>query len=109
MTLDSLRELSQGFQIHGTFIAAEPYGSGHINDTYRVTYNQAGRITHYILQRINHNLFTDIPAVMENIERICTHSQNTLKQANHPDAERRSLTLVPTREGTSFLNSKSKH
>ena len=45
-------------------ISVEPsiYGNGHINDTYIVHSDPK-----YILQRINKNVFTDPPAMMENI------------------------------------------
>ena len=44
-----VRAISRQFQFTGEMVTAEPYGSGHINDTYRVTC--AG--SQYILQRIN--------------------------------------------------------
>ena len=40
----------------------EPYGNGHINDTYCVTYPR------YILQRINTGIFKNPDELMENIE-----------------------------------------
>ena len=45
------------FRIPGLFVAAEPYGTGHINDTYKVTFDQCGTLVNYIFQRINHNVF----------------------------------------------------
>ena len=39
------------------FWSAEPYGSGHINDTYCAVFDQGGARVRYILQRINHNIF----------------------------------------------------
>ena len=42
------------FQIDGEFAAATAHGSGHINDSYCVTFHQAGMPARYILQRINH-------------------------------------------------------
>ena len=43
-------------------IEPSAYGNGHINDTY-IVHSQPN----YILQRINKNVFTNPPAVMENI------------------------------------------
>ena len=45
------------FEISGEFFEAEPYGSGHINDTYRVFFREGGASCCHILQRINHNIF----------------------------------------------------
>ena len=37
-----LKTVAGQFEIHGEFLAAEPYGSGHINDTYCVYFDQGG-------------------------------------------------------------------
>jgi Ser/Thr protein kinase RdoA (MazF antagonist) len=85
--------ISRHFQFAGAFVAAEPYGSGHINDTYRVIYSARP----YILQRINHLIFKNPVALMENIERVTTHLQTKLQ-----NGERRALRLVPTHTGQKF-------
>jgi hypothetical protein len=88
------------FQICGDFVSAEPYGSGHINDTYCVRFDQEGTHVRYILQRINHNIFKNPEALMENIQRVTAHlTEKTMKEH---DRSRRVLTLIPTREGRSF-------
>ena len=61
------------FRIPGLFVTAEPYGTGHINDTYKVTFDQCGTLVNYIFQRINHNVFKQPAAVMENMSRVCAH------------------------------------
>lgn len=88
------------FSIFGDFLDAIPYGSGHINDTFLVTVSQAGQPVRYILQRINHTIFPDVPALMSNILRV-TQRQRTSIRAD--DRTRRALTLVPTKEGAPFL------
>lgn len=82
------------FQIHGQFLGAEPYGSGHINDTYCASFDQAGTRVRYIFQRINHFIFKTPVALMENIQRVTQHLN--AKHAGQPEASRRALTLVPT-------------
>jgi len=42
-----LRAIARQFQICGGFQQAEPYGTGHINDTYCVSFNQAGAPARY--------------------------------------------------------------
>lgn len=94
MSRPDLRTIAAQFEIHGEFLFAEPYGSGHINDTYCAVFQQAGAQVRYILQRINHNVFKNPVAVMENIERVTLHLAQKL--AGEPDAARRALTLIPT-------------
>ncbi len=47
-----------------------PYGSGHINDTFRVTYETEKRQRRYILQRMNKNIFEKPVELMENIVHV---------------------------------------
>ena len=95
-----VRAVARQFQIPGEFLSAEPYGSGHINDTYCVVFDQGGVRVRYVLQRINHNIFKNPVALMENIQRVTTHLEK--KCADQPDQSRRVLTLVPARDGTVF-------
>ena len=85
------------FRIPGEFVDAEPYGTGHINDTYRAAYRHGGKSVYYIHQRINHNVFKNPRALMENVERVLAHLQK--KMNDLPDLERRVLTLIPTQDG----------
>ncbi len=94
--------LSRQFQIHGEFLEAEPYGSGHINDTYCAVFDQGGTRVRYIFQRINHNIFKNPVALMENIQRVTAHLAG--KVAGEPDASRRVLTLIPARDGAAVLS-----
>lgn len=88
------------FYIHGELRSAEPYGSGHINDTYRAVVDQAGTQNRYILQRINHGIFKQPVALMENILRVTQHV--AVKLAGEPEVSRRVLTLVPARSGQPY-------
>ncbi|MCX7916301.1 MAG: aminoglycoside phosphotransferase family protein [Verrucomicrobiae bacterium] len=90
--------MSRNFVIYGEFVCARPHGSGHINDTYAVTFDQAGKPVRYIVQRINHRVFNNPVALMENIYRVTTHVKAKLTGAR----SRRALTLVPTRDGQPF-------
>ena len=92
-----VRDVARHFQIYGEFRSAEPYGSGHINDTYCAIFDQAGTVTRYILQRINHNIFKKPVSLMENIQRVTTHLAG--KMSGEPDFSRRVLTLIPVRNG----------
>lgn len=93
-----IRTIAGLFQIYGDFREAAPYGTGHINDTYAAVFDQSGVLVRYILQRINHHVFKDPPAVMQNITRVTDHVRRKLEEARASEISRRVLTLVPTRE-----------
>lgn len=92
--------LLEQYDLRGTLLVAEPYGSGHINDTLALIVDQAGSPLRYILQRINRGVFKDPPALMSNISRVTAHVAKYL--APHYDASRRVLTVVPTRDGRPY-------
>lgn len=98
-----VKTLVRQFRIPGDFASAAPYGSGHINDTYAVVFNQAGTPVRYIVQRINHNVFKNPVAVMQNIERVCSHLQKKLDASGAKDTSRRALSLVPSLGGKSWF------
>lgn len=95
-----LRSVAARFEIPGEFLFGEPYGSGHINDTYCTVFQQAGAQVRFILQRINHNVFKNPVALMENVQRVTAHL--AAKLAGEPDATRRALILIPTRDGQAW-------
>lgn len=97
-----LRSVGRAFSLPGDFSGGKPYGSGHINDTFAVTYNQAGTPVRYIHQRVNHNIFKDVPALMDNIARVTSHQRSLLEAAGDADASRKALHLVPARDGRAF-------
>lgn len=92
-----IQSLAKQFALTGEFVGAVPFGSGHINDTYCVTCNQDGARVRYIIQRINHKIFKEPAALMENIQRVTAHLGQ--KFAGDPQRARRVLTLIPTRDG----------
>jgi hypothetical protein len=95
-----VRAVTRHFQIHGDLVEAAPYGSGHINDTYCAVFDQGGQRVRYILQRINHNIFKNPVALMENVQRVT--AQLAARIAGQADATRRVLTLVPARDGRAW-------
>ncbi len=88
------------FQFSGEVLGLKPHGTGHINDTFLVTCRAPGEPIRYILQHINRRVFHDPVAVMQNIERVTTHL--AAQAAGQPDGERRSLHLVPARDGRNW-------
>jgi hypothetical protein len=97
-----LRAVAKQFAIGGDFEDARPHGSGHINDTYAATFRQNGQPARYILQRINHSIFKNPPALMENIGRVTAHVRRKLETRSSGQLDRRVLTLVPACDGRSW-------
>ena len=97
-----LPRLGASFRLVGDFASAEPWGSGHINDTFRATWGGNGEARRYIHQRINDHVFPDPQAVMRNIAAVTCHVRAKLEAAGTDDLDRRVLTLVPTRDGRDF-------
>lgn len=84
-----LRSIAGAFQVPDAVRTIEPYGSGLINDTYRV----AAGARHYLLQRINSAVFPDPHRLTTNISALASHA------ARQPVAGLRVPALIPTRRG----------
>jgi hypothetical protein len=92
-------DMIRQFAIYGEFIGAASFGGGHINDTFRSEWNQAGTVVRYTHQRINEKVFTRPDEVMENIVRVTEHIAGKHSAAGESDLSRRALTVVPARDG----------
>ncbi|WP_257668087.1 phosphotransferase enzyme family protein [Parapedobacter tibetensis] len=94
--------LAGEFDIEGNVTSVSPFGSGHINDTYRVTTDWPGT-KNYLLQRVNHHIFKDVAAVMQNIQLVTQHLKEKYRALDGHDKhlEEKVLTLIPTRQGES--------
>jgi hypothetical protein len=86
-------------------LAAKPvkvtmWGEGHIHETFLV--ETRDHHPDYILQKINHHIFKDIPGMMSNIEAVTRHIHQKLNQLPGHDPDLESLTLIYTKTGKSF-------
>ena len=96
-------EVISAFRCPGTFVAGKPYGSGHIHDTFLAVYEQDGRQMRCIYQRINTDIFKDVPGLMENIGRVTRHLRRKFEEAGAGEIDRRVLTLIPTVDGKDYF------
>lgn len=98
----NVNDIVKGFAFDGTFIEAQSYGFGHINDTYAAYFAKAdGDVHRYILQRINHNVFKKPEELMANVEGITKHLRKAIIEAGGNPA-RETLNLVPACNGKSY-------
>ena len=90
------------FDSRADYVNGRPYGTGHINDTFRVTANQGGHRVYFTLQRVNTRIFKDGPGLMSNIQRISAHAMARLRAEGVPDATRRALQVVHALDGRPY-------
>lgn len=99
-----VHEVAKHFRFEGKYLEAQPYGYGHINDTYAVYVQQNGEVRRYILQRINDYVFKNPVALMGNIIRVTRHLRQKI-QATGGNVERETLNVVPTVDDKMFYRS----
>ena len=92
MTHEQLVQIANLFAIEGDILEVKPLGEGFINDTFVV--KTAGEAPNYILQRKNHIVFPDVPAMMDNIKAVTEHIK-----AKVADPMRETLTVTPAKDG----------
>lgn len=92
----NLANIKKQFAFEGTVKEIRPLGEGLINDTFFV--ETEGHSPNYILQRKNKNIFTDIPAMMDNIHRVTSHLKKKIVEKGG-DPLREALTVTPTVDG----------
>lgn len=96
------RKIVGNFAADGEFLSCERYGEGHINATYKLTMLQGGKHVHYILQKINTRLFTDVGKLMHNIELVTDFCRKSVEKKGG-DPMRECLNIVRTKDGKSYL------
>ena len=89
-----LKEVISHFDFVGTLISCEPYGSGHINDTFLLEYKiRHMGVVPIILQRMNTNIFKQPIELMENILNVTAFLREKIIE-NNGDPEREKLNVM---------------
>jgi len=81
------------FQSNTTLVSVVPFGNGHIHDTYKLTSREE---VSFILQKINKKVFSDIPALQSNIEKVIDHINSQKRDSIY------TLNILKTSEGTPY-------
>ncbi len=97
----NLEKIADQFQLAGTIDRVEPMGEGFINDTF-IVYTQEESAPNYLLQRKNKRIFTNVPAMMENIQKVCTHIKGKVV-AKNGDPMREAMTVIPATDGKLYF------
>lgn len=90
------------FDIGGTFHSVEELKRGHINRTYIGYWDVKGQRRRYIHQSVNHRVFTDIPALMSNLEIVTKRLREDLQERTDGVGET-TLTIIPTKTGATYI------
>lgn len=93
-------EIIDKFLIYGDFIKAERFGNGHINDTFLVTFNQAGIDTKYILRKVNKYVFTSPKNVIENTINVIKDISIKIQNEGDANLTTKVQTLIKTRNNS---------
>lgn len=95
-------DVCKNFNFKGKLVHYKLYGSGHINDSYQITFIEDNNYyKRYLLQRVNHNVFNNVEELMSNIYKVTNYLHKVIKnEGGNPLIE--SLTLIMTKDGQYF-------
>lgn len=97
-----LKEVIGHFDFTGQLLKVEPYGSGHINDTYLLEYKiKHMGVVPIILQRMNTNIFKQPVELMENILNVTAFLREKIIE-NGGNPERETLTVILNKSGKPY-------
>ena len=97
----NLEKIASNFQIEGEVENIETMGEGFINDTFIIRTIEKSA-PDYLLQRKNKRIFTNVPAMMENIQKVTSHIKKKVVALNG-DPLREALTVVPANDGRLYF------
>ena len=102
VTHQQKNEAIAGFPFEGILVSENPYGSGHINDTFLLVFDLGDdEEVKVILQRMNKDVFADPEALMENIVGVTSYLRKKIEE-NGGDPDRETLNVIPAGDGKSY-------
>ena len=99
---NKVHEAIEGFKLPGELKECITYGNGHINDTYKLTYETAEGTKRYILQRMSRSIFKKPVELMENVSGVTAWLRKKIIE-NGGDPERETLTLVKSQDDLPYF------
>ncbi len=99
MSTERLKFIFEQFEHDSEFDSFKELASGHINDTYLI---RTKTKPYYVLQRINHGIFPDVPGLIENKVAISQHIKEKLQHLSLKKQKRRILKFFKTKTGASY-------
>jgi len=108
-------EVLRMFDVQGSPVAWERQGHGHINETFKVTFEERvpkgwqTKQARYIFQKLNGAVFGQPEQVMENIVNVTGHLRRKAEARGQANLDRSVLTLVRARDGRPFVYDSDGH
>lgn len=94
-----IEKIAEAFSLKGDFTGYEKNNNGHINSTYKLIFEENGKVKKYVLQLINTTVFKDPHKLMSNIVAVTSHISKKNEEINIPWADRGTLTFRPCTDG----------
>ena len=101
-TQAELSDILSNFSLAGKLVSCNPIDDGHINDTFKVTYEVYGKKLHHLLQRINTDVFKDPDALMANVDFVTSFLRDKVIAAGG-NPERETLYCKPCKNGKKYF------
>ncbi len=98
----SINDILSAFAFDGALKEYKLFGSGHINTTYIVTCEEKGKITEYIVQKINTNVFKNPDELMQNLFAVTSFLRKKIRSSGG-DPSRETLKYIKTADGKNYL------
>lgn len=93
------QEIIRQFALESPVVETEPFGNGHINDTYRFKTEDGA---YYILQKMNTSIFKNPDELMENICGVTDYLKEKIRERGGNPA-RETLDFIRTKEGAAYF------
>lgn len=100
--MKNAKEIFENFNFKGNLVDYKVFGSGHINTTYLVTYDNDGKISKYVVQKINENVFKDIDSLMDNVFAVTSFLKQKIAE-NNGTPNRETLNFIKTVNGDKYF------
>ena len=102
--IDQLKLVFSKFNDATELVSYQELASGHINDTYLI---ETADHSNFVLQRINHGVFKDVPGLINNKVSVSNHLQKKHSHLSDSERCRKVLSFIPTKKGEPFYYGKS--
>ena len=99
MLAKKLKYIFAQFKHKGEFNSYEELASGHINDTYLIKTKEK---PFFVLQRINHDVFKNVPGLIKNKVNTSLHIRKKLGHLSERELKRRVLCFLNTNDGAFY-------
>ena len=99
MGANTLKNIFDEFDHESNYVNHSELNSGHINDTFII---ETDGSKNYILQKINHNIFKDIPGLVNNKALTSSHLKSKYPKLSEEELSKKVLSFVKVKNGNLY-------